>query len=174
MAPFTPLVFLDTWSLSASLRGKLALFKDAGDPLDMIAQTVVAREPSGKLARILKEWRSLAIVIDRLRKLPLADEHEFGEIAIHRLAPDTATHWQRKGEWQRAHLAIVTNPLCFTFCGVVAQSLPIGTLTLVDASAPCCCANWGETPFFWLTAEFRKRAPEGSGEDEPPGEPVAL
>lgn len=170
MAPFTPLIFLDTWSLSASLRGKLVLFDDDAGA----GARVILREKTGKLSRKLKEWRAAALVIDHLRKLPLADEHEFGEIAIHRLPPDVTTPWQREREWQRAHLAIVTNPLCFTFCGVAAQSLPIGMLTLLDASAPCCCANWGETPFFWLTAAFRKRASEPSGEGEPPGEPVAL
>lgn len=170
MSPFTPLIFFDTWALSASLRGKLALFD--GDP--HAAASVIVREKRGKLSRALKEWRAVALVIDRLRKLPFANEHEFGEIAIHRLPPDAATGWQRDPAWQRAHLAIVANPLCFTFCGIVAQALPIGMLTLIDASAPCCCTNWGETPFFWLTAEFRKRAPEPSSEDEALGEAVAL
>lgn len=170
MAPFTPIAYLDTWGLSASLRGKLALFD--GDP--HAVASIIVREKSGKLSRALKEWRALALIIDRLRKLPLAKEHEFGEILVHRLPPDAATPWQRGHEWQRAHLAIVTNPLVFTFCGVVAQSLPIGTLTLLDASAPCATVNWGEYPAFQMTVEFRRREPELSGIDETTGEPVPL
>lgn len=164
MSPFTPLVFLDTWALSGSLRSKTALFGDG---------RVLVRDEDGKLFKGLKDWRPLALMIDKLRKLPLATEHEFGAIELHFLPPGAVTSWTpRFSEWQCAHLGIVTNPLAFTFCGIAAQSLPIGMLTLLDASAPCCCVNWGESPFYWMTVQFRRKEP--SGEDETLGEAVAL
>lgn len=175
MTPFAPLVFIDTWALSSSLRNKLHLFHDTSDPLDMSSFSITLREENGKFFKGLKDWRALAIVLDRLRKLPLAAEHEFGEIAIRRVPPGGATSWTRRQTvWQRAHLMIVTNPLCFTFCGVAAQPLPIGMLTMVDASAPCCAVNWGEMPAFYMTMDFRRKVPEPSGIDETLGEAVAL
>jgi hypothetical protein len=105
----------------------------------------------------------------------MAAGHEFGEIAVHQLRPGATTPWvPGQSEWRRAHLAVVTNPLAFTFCGIAAQALPIGVLTLVDATAPSCVVNWGEHPCYHLTAAFRQKEPEISSEDEALGETVAL
>lgn len=167
MSPFTPLTWLDTWALSSSLRSKLHLF-DADAPASQFA----ARQ-DGRYHKELKDWRALATVIQRIRKLPLAADYEFGEIDLHQLRPGAAGPWlPRQTEWQRAHLAIVANPLAFTFCGIAAQALPIGMLTLLDASAPCCAVNWGETPVYYMTVAFRRKEP--SGIDEIAGEAVAL
>jgi hypothetical protein len=170
MNPFTPLCFIDVWAFSASLRSRLALF----DP-DAPWSHIIVRDPDGRYHKALKEWKALAQLLDRLRKLPLVESHVFGEIGLHQLKPGAAEPWRpRQSEWQRAHLVIVTNPLAFTFCGIAAQALPIGMLTMVDASAPCCAVNWGETSCFYLTVAFASRRKEWSGIEEIAGEAVPL
>ncbi len=144
---FTPLMFLDFWSLASSLRSKVGLFETG---------VFIARD-GDRWAAELRDWTPLRNVLARVRKSPAAQGHEMGGVRIERLNPGEASAWlPPASDVIEVQAAIVTNPSCYVFAGIAALHLQIGHLTAVNRALPCCAVNWGETPRYHLILEFRK------------------
>jgi hypothetical protein len=154
--PFTPIAYLDLWALSSSLRHRLALFEGEA-PLFVRSNAEGGRDGAEWLP-IMQEWPQLRNAITRIRRLPGAENYEWGAIWIQRLMPQQSGMWvaAEAGEWGEGVVAIVANPSTCAFCGTATIPLTPWHLVAVNRALPRCVVNWGEQPAFVLHVEFRK------------------
>ena len=158
MNPFTPIAYLDLWALSSSLRHRLAMFEGEA-PLFARSNAEGGRDGAEWLP-IMQEWPQLRNALARIRRLPGAENYEWGAIWIQRLMPQQPGVWvaAEAGEWGEGVVAIVANPSAYAFCGTASIALTPWCLMAVNRALPRCVVNWGDQAAFVLHVEFRKVA----------------
>jgi hypothetical protein len=172
---FTPIAYLDTFELASSLRTRMGQFpnpdasrrvlplrgprKDA-DP-DDDAAFVLAREAQRwpELKAMLEQIReAVAQVYERLGK---PGEVEFGRIALEMLMSGANVPWRKDDgayaqRFERAHLALRSNPGARLFAAHEMLWLLPGDLTAVAHRVPHSAINLGEWPRVHLVVDFRR------------------
>lgn len=166
---FTPLTFVDTFDLAASLPAKMGMF-GAGE--DGLRQIVVrgprpGGDPDDDLAFVRYKramWPEMKAMIERIKRIgDMAGGIEFGRITLDLLPAGTRLPWvvedsEYSRRFMHSHLALRTNPGVITYAGPAAIHLPVGMLTLVPwsgiATATC---NHGESGMIRLVVDTRKK-----------------
>jgi hypothetical protein len=167
---FTPIAFIDTFDLVASLPPRIGLFRhvESGERLLPIRGYRKDTDPAEELFawhQTYAKWPEIKNTIGQMRRL--AAERigppgiELGRVFLEMLDGGTALPWRRPeaSAWIRAHLPLRTNPAAFMFAGRESMHLLPGQLTVV-APAWGCAVNWGEFSRIHLVVDFkRKREP---------------
>lgn len=146
------MTFLDTWALSLVLWKNKSLF-DAGEgPVRFV--------PLGSHLK-LKEWQPLKAVIARgLNALtpPGKERPSLASVGIEKLLPKGHTEWEQitDADFNRFHLAIVTNPAASFYCGGAVVNMNIGILNYIDVGQLHSAVNLGDHPRYHLIVDVRK------------------
>jgi hypothetical protein len=173
MTAFTPIAFLDTFDLVASLPARMGLFRDAADGSRMLALRTERPAPLGEDAGIGRvanpfgwyaaytKWPEMKNLLGRLKRIGDVQlgEIELGHVYLEMLDADTVTQWRRPeaSPWVCAHLPVRTNPAAFLYAGREMTHLLPGQLTVVDRGVWSSAVNWGEYARIHLVIEFRKK-----------------
>jgi hypothetical protein len=164
MSNFVPLAVLDVWSLAASLRSRMNMFR-RGETESVADPTtrVLLRQPNDEGDAVnLVEWPHLANVLSRIVRLPKAQGQELGSVYLAHLRQGSFVQWHADPPrgWQTLHLPIVTNPGAWMYSGPQSAHLESGVLTWVNAAALCSEVNFGEFPRIHLVLEVRPKPPD--------------
>jgi hypothetical protein len=139
---FTALDPVDVWPLSASLRSH------------KVSERLVLRNSDKSYNQAIRDWRPMVALLKEIRER----DWETGGIALVRLDACSSGAWERQSpSWALAVLPIVTNPLAYTFAGVICRHIEAGQLVAVDTAWPVCWVNWGKSPHFHLEIECRAK-----------------
>jgi hypothetical protein len=162
---FAFLAFVDVFDFAASLRPRLGLLKggrlvirgprkDAADPDDDLA-FVMAKEAA--------RWPELKTTLSHVERLgDKAGGVDFGRIHLEMLMPGQTLPWSHETTpyaemFQRAHLALRTNPGAALFSGNEAWHVPTGHVVAINRRAPCSAINMGEHSRIHLIIDFKIR-----------------
>lgn len=174
MANFTPIVFLDTFDLAASLRERMGFFKPVPDQLGVRAihyrglkQDTEEEDEQFTGYTVTARWVELANTVKRIKRI--GDQFvggegiEFGRIFLEMLDPETALPWRVNSapyfqHFARAHLPLRTNPAARQFVGTESAHLLPGQLTVVNMRGLSSALNLGEDPRVHLVLDFRRKA----------------
>jgi hypothetical protein len=170
LANFTPLVFVDTFALTASLERQSGLF-DHGTP--RILSVVRPRRGTEEADEdftwnpAAAKWVQLKNAIGRLKRKgeDLFGPIDLGHVYLEMLDAGARTEWEDglTGPYAERHTRLVlplrTNPGALMVAGNEAFSPAMGWLTAVNARVPHCAINLGEWPRVHLVVDFRKREP---------------
>lgn len=168
MANFTPIAFIDTFELAASLVPRMGMFKRGGGPFGVLP-VKWAKDPEADAftfvqAAELNKWPELRNTLSRIVRLgrSILGELELGEISFTLLDPGVGVPWYSDSNaYRRAfltlHLALRTNPDAMMISGTQMAHLLPGALTLVNHRVPCSAINLGEHARIHLTIDFRKK-----------------
>lgn len=164
MPNFTPLAFVDTFDLVASLPQHMGLF-GAGELRQIVVRGPRAGgDPHDDLAFAFYKramWPEMKMMIERLKRL--GDGFEFGRIALELLPAGGKLPWtvedsEYSRRFVRSHLALRTNPGVVTYAGPESMHLPIGALVLVNwRGVATATANHGETAMIRLVIDTRQK-----------------
>jgi len=148
MPNFAAIAFIDTWHLSAMLRGKLSMFADDG-ALRVVEVTDEMRQ----------EWKALANVLSRISRIDGVADYQHEPPRLEMLMPRSGTPWdfETGAIWRRAVLPLVTNPLAVLFCGTEWASPQTGVLTVMNLSPATSQVNLGDYPRVHLVVDFKAR-----------------
>lgn len=166
---FAPIAFLDPYELAGSLRQKMGLFREGGEDgsrtLPVRGPRATADDPDDDLAFVLygpaaklPELKNMLTRIKRLGDTP--GGIEFGRIWLELLPSGTVTPWvlddnAYNARFQRAVMAIRTNPAVIHYSGPASLNLAPGFLNIVNHRQRCAAANHGEWPAIHLWVDFR-------------------
>ena len=162
MTAFTPIAFIDTFDLVASLPPHLGLFRptETGErvlplrgPRKDAEETFAWYKPYGR-------WVEAKNMLGQLQRI--GDAHlgsiEFGQVFLEMLDPGVTLRWDWTAptSFARGHLPLRTNPLARMYAGTETAHLLPGQLTIVSGG-PQCAINLGSWPRVHLVCDFRKK-----------------
>lgn len=178
MSNFTPIAFVDTFGLAASLPPRMGLFRP-GEEEERVLPIRGFRKDSAPAdmdfiyyARTYTKWVELKNMLGLLKRLAetRVGPVEFGCVWLEMLDPQTVMQWLQpqtgayyEGFW-RAHLPIRTNPAARMYSGTDAAHLLPGQLTIVNVRVPHSAINLGEWPRVHLVVDFRRKPGVFKGE----------
>jgi hypothetical protein len=172
---FIALGWFDVYELACSLRSRIGLFPKSGD-----ARTLSIYGPRGDAdpedattftwAKGYDKWPELMNVlgeIERIGNRALVDI-EWGRINLELLMPSGIIPLESDGsgyaeKFDRAHLAIRTNPAAVVFCGLISRNIASGEAVVLGTKRaprpplPVGAFNAGESPRCHLIVDFRKK-----------------
>jgi len=160
LSNFLAVGWFDTWPMIASLRQRQNLFPAADEGRRRLA----IREPGDgedvwRHHDEFEKWVPLRNLIAKIRRQPATEGTDTGRILLEWLEPGAVVHWtHHETNWQRFHMALVTNPLCWVFSGAEGLHMQVGFLNWINLAQPTSQLNLGESPRIHLVVEFRKHA----------------
>lgn len=175
---FASIAFLDPFELIGSLRQRMGLFgPSAGGGLRSLpvrGPRANADDPDDDLGFVLYKdagkWVELKNTLGRIKRI--GDQGggiEFGRIALELLPPGVCLPWAFEdstynARFNRAYLALRTNPGVTLFSGNESWSPIIGLLTVANRRVRHSAVNLGEHPAIWLAVDFRRKD-DANGKD---------
>jgi hypothetical protein len=161
MTAFTPVAFLETFDLVASLPPRMGLFREAADGSHMLPLRGRGKEDRLGWYGAYVKWPEMKNLLGHIKRIGDAQlgEVELGPVFLEMLGPGTALPWgpPTPGLFLRAHLALRTNPAALMFAGLERAHLLPGQLTAVDRGVWSSSVNWGEYARIHLVCDFRKK-----------------
>ena len=170
---FRVLVFVDTWELGCSLHDRMNLFRpvEGGEsilPIRWPLDDEAAEPLSWRRTARWQKWVELRNVISRIHRAGeamIGHPLDLGRIFFELLPSGKVMPWRTEAgsyyeNYLRVHVALRTNPAALMYAGTDAHHSMIGALCLVNAQAPSCAVNFGESPRVHLVIDFRKKDAE--------------
>ena len=167
---FTPIAFIDTFDLGASLRTKIGLFRpdvDGSLSAPVRGPRANADDPDDDLAFVIYKdagrWVELKTMLARLKRVgDSIGGIEFGRVDMKMLKAGATVPWEVESSayldrFNRAVLPLRTNPGVMMYSGTESWAPVIGLLTVVNHRVVQSAINMGEHPAIWLAVDFRKR-----------------
>lgn len=176
MPAFIPVIHLDTLELAGSLRtrwGQFKLVDESGLPLGyrILPLRGHARDTSEDDDRFANyaptkgwpEYGNLRSEIARHAAAIMPPGIEYGRAFFEWVDPGATLDWTVEDapyfeRWQRAKVAIRTNPAVIWIAGTEVIVPAPGMLNLVNVRVPCAAANFGAHPFVALVLDFRLKS----------------
>ena len=163
MPAFTPIAFIDTFDLVASLPPHLGLFIQVAEGRRILLLRWSRKDTDDAFAwhKTYSRWIEAKNMLGQLKRI--GDAHlgsfEFGRVFLEMLTPGATLPWRTPEEtdFLRAHLPLRTNPQARMYAGTETVHLLPGQLTIVSGG-PQCAINLGSWPRVHLVCDFRKKA----------------
>jgi hypothetical protein len=170
MPHITPIAFIDTFDLVASLPAYMGAFRATGDHgarwIRLRDRKTVAEgedpdvftwyQPYGR-------WVEMKNMLGQLKRIGDArlGGIEWGCVWLEMLDPGTALPWyMHHDQFMRGHLPLRTNPGARIMAETESAHLLPGQLTIVNVAVMGSAVNFGEWPRVHLVCDFRRKGSE--------------
>ncbi len=168
MPNFTPIAFLDTFELAASLRQQIGLFDHETPRILPVIQPRKGAEEEDEdfvMAAGAAKWVAMKNFLGRLKRKGEAiyGPVDLGRVYLEMLDPGVKLPWSEGltgsyiERYSRFHLALRTSPAAIMLAGPEIGSPAMGWLTMVNVRVPSTAANFGEAPRVHLVVDVRKK-----------------
>lgn len=153
-----PISFIDTFALAATLFKMKDVFdSDAAKDGDGNSRILVMNND------MLKDtaWKAIKAVtakaLNELSKINNGKRPELASIAIEKLMPQGMIPWGVETDVSTLtfHIAVVTNPNCFNYCGTSQHQIPAGGMAQIPTTIINSAVNLGETPRYHVVLEIK-------------------
>jgi aspartyl/asparaginyl beta-hydroxylase len=171
MPHITPIAFIDTFDLVASLPAYMGAFRSAGDPgvrwMRLRDHKTVAEGEGENIFTWYQpygRWIEMKNMLGQLKRIgdERLGEIEWGRVYLEMLDPVATLPWRAQTEpyyqrFMRAHLPLRTNPAARIMAETESANLLPGLLTIVNVAVVGSATNFAEWPRVHLVCDFRRK-----------------